>query len=136
MEDDFFEDSLLVGISCTLPSYRLCWLLNQTLDFSFVRKAKMDIQLASKSKNKEIFLAVYQYQTPFNGPRYTLYQLKAKSHFLLPELKALDYLVMVESGSAEETATWLAEYLRQMPLIQLAQIINPMELKNRNNLLV
>ncbi|MEO6833097.1 MAG: IPExxxVDY family protein [Chitinophagaceae bacterium] len=139
MEDEFFEDSLLVGVACPVSSYRLCWLLNRTLNFSFYRKTKMDIELISKEskgKKEKIVLPVYHYLSPFNGPRYTLYQLKVGSLRLLPELKALDYLVMVQSGTPEETTAQFAQYLKQIPLIQLAQIINPLELKSRNNLLV
>lgn len=136
MEDEFFEDSLLVGIASSVSSYRLCFLLNQALNFSFYRKTKMDIELASKDKKTEFYLPVYQYLSPFNGPRYTLYQLKVVSLRLLPELKSLDYLVMVQNGNPEETATEFVRNVKQIPLIQLAQIINPMDLKSRNNLLV
>ncbi|MBS1645585.1 MAG: IPExxxVDY family protein [Bacteroidetes bacterium] len=135
MEDEFFEDSLLLGIACTTPVYRLCFQINQLLGFDFVRATKLDIELPTKG-NKECILPVFQYAAPYNGPRYTLYQLKVANHRLLPELKTLDYLIMVQSSFPEEITYNLAQQIRQIPNIQLAKIINPFDLKKRNNLLV
>lgn len=135
MQEDFFADAALIGIVSPVPAYQFCWLLNQHFDMDFVRDAEHDICLQSKG-NKQHYFAVYQYAAPLNGPKYVLYRLKSDKQTLLPEAKGLDYLWMVQSTCPDNHAEHLAELLRNMPQVQLAQMINPGQLKNLNHLLV
>ena len=135
MQEDFFADAALIGIVSPVPAYQFCWMLNQHFDMDFVRDAEHDICVQNKN-NEQHYFAVYQYAAPLNGPKYVLYKLKSNKQSLLPETKGLDYLWMVQSTCPDNHAEQLAELLRTMPQVQLAQMINPGQLKNLNHLLV
>lgn len=135
MAEDFFADTALTGIVCALPVYRFVWLLNEKLDMDFVRKPDMDIMLQS-SKGKEHFFSVYQYCTPLNGCQHIMYQLKSEKEALLPEVKQLDYLWLIQSATAAEDARKIAHHMRDIGEIQLAQLLQADKLKSHNNLLV
>lgn len=135
MQEEFFADAALIGMVSALPFSRLCWLLNTRFDISFIRRPDMDICL-QKSPAKQHFFPIYEYNIPLSETRYLLYKLKSHTEALLPELKQLDYLWMIQSCSAETDATSFTGLLRDMPEIQLAQTLTPDRLKNISHLLL
>jgi hypothetical protein len=135
MQEDFFADSALIGIATALPGYGLCWQINRYFGFNFIREAELDICLQKGIDNKRYF-SIYQYCVPMSGSRHVIYKLKSEKDALLPEAKQLDYLWLVQSSTPELDAYQYMQYLRQMPEIQLAQVLAPERLKNINNLLL
>jgi len=135
MAEEFFSDTALTGIVCALPAYRFMWLLNERLDMNFMRNPDMDVMIQS-SKGKEHYFSVYQYCTPLNGCQHLMYQLKSDKETLLPEVKQLDYLWLIQSATAEEDARAIIHHMRDIGEIQLAQLLSLDKLKNQNNLLV
>jgi len=71
-----------------------------------------------------------------NGNSYLVYKLKHEKESLLPEVKQLDYLWMIQGGTAEDDAEQIANYLREIPEVQLAQILQADKLKNLVHLIV
>jgi hypothetical protein len=139
MSKDFFEDCAMIGIAAAQPGYRFCWLVNNYFDISFVRDPAQNIYLQKKDKEKkenEYQFAVYQYDLPDSDHKYLLYKLKDGSESLLPETKQMDYLWLIQTANPEEDAYRIARELRNIPDVQLAQILTPEQLKNLNNLLV
>ncbi len=135
MQEDFFADTALIGIVSALPHYRFCWLMNQKLDIEFAREPEQDIMVQASAK-RQVYYSIYKYQMPLNGSTYTLYQLKRDKDILLPEVKQLDYLWMVQSASAEEDAQKLIQHLREIPEVQLAQVLSPERMKNLSHLIL
>jgi hypothetical protein len=135
MEEDFFSDCALIGIVSALPAYKLCWKLNEKLDTNFIREPELDI-LVQKSKNVQHYFPIYQYALPLSGCRHLLYKLKNEKEALMPEIKQLDYLWMIQSHEAMHEAHIAAQQLRDIADIQLAQILDLDKLKNASNLLV
>lgn len=135
MEEDFFSDSALIGIVSALPAYKLCWKLNTGLDLNFVREPELDIFL-QKTKTTRHYFPIYQYAIPLSGCRHLMYKLKSDKEALLPEVKQLDYLWLIQSHEAAHEAHIAAQQLRNIADIQLAQILDLEKLKNLSNLLV
>jgi hypothetical protein len=135
MQEDFFADTSLIGIVSPLPVYRFCWLLNQHLDLDFTRDPEMDVVLQTTPKETHYF-PMYQFCMPMHGSQFFIYKLKSGKETLLPEVKQLDYLWMIQSASPEEDAEKMTGALRNIPDIQLAQILSTDRLKNLSHLLV
>lgn len=135
MQEEFFTDTTLIGIASPLPGYRFCWMLNEYFDMNFVRDADLDICIQDNGKEAHYF-PLYRYDMPLNGNRYLLYKLKSDKENLLPEIRQLDYLWMIQSNTSETDAQLITQQLRELPDIQLAQMILPERLKNLNYLLV
>lgn len=135
MQDEFFADTALIGIVSALPPYRFCWTLNNKLDIDFIRVPELDIVLQTNPES-QLYFPIYQYNMPVNGTNYLLYKLKNGNETLLPEVRQLDYLWMIQSKSAVEDADTIIRYLRDIPDIQLAQILSAENLKNRMYLVV
>jgi hypothetical protein len=135
METDFFTDAALIGIASSLPVYRLCWMLNRRFDVNFVRKPDMDVYLQKKPQ-QEHFFSIYQYCVPLSGTRYLLYKLRSDLVPLMPEIRQLDYVWMIQSGNAEQEAAVITRHLRSLPEVQMAQVLEPSKLKSLNHLLI
>ena len=135
MQEDFFTDTAMIGIGTAQQGYRFCWLLNRHFDINFLRDPEQNICVQKKDTSKHYF-PIYQYDLPNSGHKYLLYKLKTGNEFLLPETRQLDYLWLIQTATPEEDARQIAAELRNIPEVQLAQILDAEQLKNLNNLLV
>ena len=134
MQEDFFGDAAMIGIVTAMPGYHLCWLLNKLFEIEFIRDPDQDIPM--QKKENLYYFPIYQYNFPESSYKYMLYKLKNGNEPLLPETKQLDYLWLVQTDSPEEDAYYIAGKLRNIPDIQLAQILEADQLKSLSNLLV
>ena len=135
MVEDFFAETSLIGIVCTHPAYRLAWLLNTKFNLDFVRETESDIQKNDVDK-KEHFFIVYKQINPTIGIDFTLYKLRSEKETLLPEVKQLDYIWMIQNYNHEEQAQQYIQHLKTIDEIQLAQQLDPDKLKNIINLVI
>ncbi len=135
MQDDFFEGTSLIGIASSLPAYRFCWLLNHKFDLDLVRDPDSDLSVRV-SKTETAYFPIYKYNVPLNGNSHLIYKLKLEKESLLPEIRQLDYLWMIQSTAPETEANEYTAHLRNLPEVQLAQILSPDRLKHLSHLLV
>lgn len=137
MEESFFSGTALIGISSPLPVYRLCWLFNEHMGTNFTRRSPAeDIELQRpKSEIKEYF-PLYNYEIDNQGGQHFLYKLKSGNETLLPEIKQVDYVWLIESADAEAEADIVVQHIKTLPDILLAWVLEPDKLKHLNHLLV
>ena len=135
MQEDFFADTSFVGLASPLPLYKLCWLINRLFDIQFTRDPDLDI-CSQISKDQQQFFPIYTHMAPLSGTSHHLYTLKLNNYSLLPEIKQLDYLWTIQSTSFEADALSVSQSLRNVPEIQLAQILYPDKLKNLSYLIL
>ena len=134
MQEDFFEDTAMIGIGTAQQGYRFCWMLNNHFDINFLRDPEQNICL--QKKDSKYYFPIYQYTLPNSNHKYLLYKLKTGNEFLLPEARQLDYLWLIQTASPEEDALHITKELKNIPDVQLAQILDPEQMKNLINLLV
>ena len=135
MHEEFFSDTSLIGIVCALPPYRFCGLMNTCFDLKLTRDCESDICVKT-SQNISYYFALYRNHVPMNSNKFSVYELKREKQSLLPELKQLDYLFMIQGPNAEEDARQYIDALRGINEIQLARMIELEKLKNVDYLLV
>jgi hypothetical protein len=135
MEEAFFSDTVLIGLVSRLPAHRICWMLNRRFGLCFRRQADLDICVPDQ-EGAECYFPMYEYTVPLSDERHLLYRLKTRGEFLVPELKQLDFLWMIQSSDAADAAEELTPFLREQEDIQLAQILSADRLKHLNYLLV
>ncbi len=136
MQEDFFAETAMLGIATAAPAYHLCWILNRHFDINFVRDPDLDIFAKKKKEEEEYHFPIYKYDPPNSSHRYLLYKLKNGTESLLPETRQLDYLWLIQTANPEEDVDRIAREIRNIPEVQLAQILVPGQLKSVNNLLI
>jgi hypothetical protein len=132
IEDTFFENAALVGISSDKPIYTLCHNLNEAFQLSFVRKPLLDVTIGKKNQEQFSF-AVYQSHVPRSAFIFTLYKLKVEDILLLPTVKNIDYIWLIMGEDiidAEDLAMMYLKKLRSMPEIQFVTLLEKEKIKN------
>lgn len=133
-QESFFAETAMIGIASSVPAYRLCWLLNERFGINFARDPGQNIVV--RKKDAQYHFAVFQYELPNSTYKYLFYQLKNGKEVLLPETKQLDFIWLLQTACPDEDAVDIAAALRDIPEVQLAQILSAEQLRNINNLLL
>ena len=135
MQDDFFEDAVIIGIRCALPAYRFCWLLNNMLGTNFKRDPEFDIKM-EKHGADAVFFEVFEFELPQNSGKHIIYKLKTQEVHLMPEIKNLDFIWLIQTTIAHNDAKDILERCRNIHEIELAQILPLHQLKSKQHLLI
>lgn len=135
MHEDFFSDSSLISIGCSLPIYRFCWLLNQSFNIELKRLSPEHDICVHTTPDVQHYYALYRYEVPNSSDSYTLYQIKNGNQTLLADLKNIDYILLLQGPIATELKSRFLQSLRTLSDIQLAQEVFPYQIKNIDYLL-
>lgn len=137
LEDDFFDNTHLLGIVAPLPDYQFCWHLNHILNLDFRKCTHVDIVIYRKSR--EYIFNVYEYQMPNSQIVHYLYNNKYEGEYLLPEFKNFDFVWLVKSDEDDFLQIDLpqvVESINQIPQVQLITEIPLEKVKNKSLLIL
>ncbi|MEO5966836.1 MAG: IPExxxVDY family protein, partial [Ferruginibacter sp.] len=117
-EISFFEDARIIGMVAPLKDYSFIWNLNNQLGFNFRINNFLEIQL--KRKGRDYFFDVFEYKSQTSEILHYIYNNQHDGEFLLPELKHLDFLLLLkfEIITNEEVKN-LMEAIRKISGVQL-----------------
>ncbi len=118
----------------SLKDYRLCWAINRTLNIELTRQD--DLEISNAKKRQEASFNLFHYEDEINFLHYYLIANKSAGAFLLPELKQVDYLLMLRGDAAEETKEELLQQLKNLAGIEALFAANPAELRSKENLIL
>lgn len=134
LEDDFFESSRLMGIIASVKAYQLCWQLNHSLGFDF--SVNTEIEIIWKKKSRTFYFPIYEYLEKGKAVSHYLYTNHNKAEFLLPELKHIDFLWLIQGDFyTDEEINQLMNQLRNVSAVQLVNLFELKGLKNKQNLI-
>lgn len=132
LEDDFFENAALLGITSDKPIYSLCHLLNVSFNLAFKRTPNLDVRIGKKNQQQFSF-PVYQSTVPRSAFCFTLYKLKIDQIQLLPTLGNIDYIWLVageDALDADDIAMLYLSKLRLIKEVQFATLLEKERIKN------
>ena len=134
LAQEFFEDSLLLGIVAPVKDYQFSWQLNQILGFNFRVNNDFEIQLSKR--DRKYFFAIYEYAVPSTCLVHYLYNNQFDGEYLLPEFKHLDFLWLIkgEAVSPEELKS-LMQSIRSLPGVQLVNEMTNEKIKHKQHLI-
>ncbi len=134
LAQEFFEDSLLLGIVAPIKDYQFSWQLNQILGFNFRMNNDFEIQL--KKKERKYFFAIYEYAVPSTCLVHYLYNNQFDGEYLLPEFKHLDFLWLIkgQAVSPEELKALMLS-IRSLPGVQLVNEMTNEKIKHKQHLI-
>ncbi len=134
LAQEFFEDSLLLGIVAHIKDYQFSWQLNQILGFNFRVNNDFEIQLSKKQR--KYFFSVYEYAVPSTCLLHYLYNNQFDGEYLLPEFKHLDFLWLIkgEAVSAQELKS-LMQSIKSLPGVQLVNEMTNEKIKHKQHLI-
>jgi len=131
---EFFEDSILLGIVAPVKNYLMSWHLNQVLGFDFRIKHEYEIQLSKKTR--QYFFSIYEYKVPSISLTHYLYNNQFDGEYLLPEFKHLDFLWLIKGDplSPDELKD-LIQSIKSLQGVQLVIEMTNEKIKNKQHLI-
>lgn len=128
LEVDFDYDFDLVGISCHLRDYRLCWLLNKSLGIELVRDTE-------GAETPQGLFALFSGKCPETRTIIHLLVNRGPDGWMIPEQRQADFLLMLRENAKWNTED-LVRDLKNHNQILTAFAIDPNGLKSKENLLL
>jgi len=124
LNDDFFEETRLLGITAHVKNYQFCWQLNNLLGFNFRLNGDIEIHLRKKeSQEPNSFLMHYLYHNQFDG------------EYLLPEFKHMDFLWLMKGDWVDdEKCNWIKQSVKTIAGVQLVAELTNEQIKNKGNM--
>ena len=134
LAEEFFEDSLLLGIVAPVKDYLFSWQLNRVLGFSF--RVNHDIEIKLSKKQRTYYFSIYEYTVPAAGIIHYLYNNQFDGEYLLPEFKHLDFLWLIKGEDVgKEDLLSLMQAIRSLPGVQLVNEMTNEKIKHKQHLI-
>lgn len=134
LAEEFFDQTLLLGIMAPMESHQFVWQVNQSMRFDFRINNEIEIQLTKKNRN--YFFSVFEYHEPNQTLFYYLYKNQYDGEYLLPEFKHLDYLWLSKGDLPDsEGEKALISDVRSIPGVQLVIELNNEKIRNKQHLI-
>ncbi|MEZ5014608.1 MAG: IPExxxVDY family protein [Chitinophagales bacterium] len=128
-------DFILLGIATPLHDYRLAWFLNNQLHKTFSRSE--DLVITDSAGRIQRNFARFDYDEEITKSHFTLLQNRHNTGFLVPELKEMDYLLLIRSDYYRKRVPGILKKIKAIPEVQITAKVEDVEnLKSRNNLIL
>lgn len=134
LAEEFFEESVLLGIVAPVKDYLLCWNLNQILGFNFRINTDLEIQLTKRKRT--YFFSVYEYLVPSVALTHYLYNNQFDGEYLLPEFKHLDFMWLIKGDFDNGELPPLIQSIKSLPGVQLVVEMTNEQIKNKQHLIL
>jgi hypothetical protein len=124
-------DFKILAIVSTLKDYRLCWFLNQTMQWNLTRVEDLELRDGTGGG-----FSHFLYADESEKSLYHLVSNKNGTDFLVPELKTNDFFLLVKGHCPPATFDHFQETLRTISQVQAVFSIEPKSLSSVNNLII
>lgn len=133
LNDDFFEDTRLLGITAPVKNYQFCLQLNNQLGYQF--RLNNDIEIHLRRKERSYYFSVYQSAEPNSFLVHYLYHNHCDGEYLLPEFKHMDFLWLMKGDLVDaEKGEWIKQSVRNINGVQLVAELTNEQIKNKGNM--
>lgn len=131
LEEEFFEDVVLIGIVSPKQPYQAIWHINEKLNVSFEKNHDHERVV------NNTYFEVFSYLEPEKLRENIIFSNRNKQHYLIPEAKNIDYIWMLKGGhEIQQQKSFLLEFLPKISIISYSFEINPEIIKNKMNLVL
>jgi hypothetical protein len=123
-----FEFALL-GISCHVKDYKLCWLLNKSIQVEFSQSDPIELAAGKKKVNYNVFM----HDDEEMCTQFFIIANKSDGHYLVPEQKNIDYWLKVEGNYDENDVMELQKKIKPIPGVLTVFQLEVSKLKSKQN---
>ena len=133
LNEDFFEDTRLLGITAPIKSYQFCWHLNNLLGYQF--RLNTDIEIHLRKKERSYYFSVYESIVPNSFLSHYVYHNQYDGEYLLPEFRHMDFLWLMKGDFVDdEKCTWIKQTINNIAGVQLVVELTNEQIKNKGNM--
>ena len=145
---EFDHDYTLIGIHSILEDFRIAYFLNQNLNINLNRSSE---DLDFPSKNCSFPFYIYEDEATFttwsllsnkyvfvenvSSLKNNLFKKETKTSFLIPEKKKVDYFIKINRTISQNNLLNILTKINKTPKIITSYILDPNNLKSKENLI-
>lgn len=122
------EDFCLLGVVTDEPDYKLCWLINQTLDMNLEKQE--DLRLYHRKLNEEQVFSWFSFQDPDSLITYRVVRNRSENGYFLDEMKNIDYLIHIQG---EIHTRRISEFMLSVGSLEPVRMCVPSDLSRIKN---
>lgn len=126
-------DFVLIAVTTSLRDYRICHLINKSLNFNFGKISDLEVDIY-QATGPAIF-SRYHYHWEASETDFYFIANKGPEGYLIPEMRKADYFLMIKNYIDEDDLDNLLSALNKIPEIVASVKIDPKKIKSRENLL-
>jgi hypothetical protein len=122
----------IVGISSHENDYRLVWSMNEQLKMQFIRTTNLTVYDPKVEADLEFSRYIFN-----DEERYLKYEMlsnRCDNGFLFPEIKNVDYLLLITGELSHTAFEGLIKKTRKIDIVSTAFAIQAVKLKNLSKL--
>lgn len=127
-------DFALVAITSSLEAHVLCFKLNRQLNISLCRIDELEISFREEGVDS-LHFSRYFYQNSSVETAFYLLGNRSIGGFLVPEMKNVDFFLLVQNCIDEEDLKASISTINQIAEVLVAVQVDPKEVKSRENLI-
>jgi hypothetical protein len=127
-------DFVLIAVTTALKDYRICYLVNRSLNFNFVKID--DLEAVIEPANVLSLFSRYQFNSESAKTNFYFIANKGTEGYLLPEMRKADYFLMTKNIIPDNELDSLISVLNKIPEIVAAVKIDPKKIKSREKSLI
>lgn len=133
LNEDFFDDTRLLGITAPLKNYQFCLQLNNLLGYQFRLNPGLEIHL--RRKERSYYFSIYESKEPNSFLVHYLYHNQFDGEYLLPEFKHMDFLWLMKGDLVDDArCNWIKQSVRNLSGVQLVAELTNEQIKNKGNM--
>ncbi|RKD12511.1 hypothetical protein BCY91_11785 [Pelobium manganitolerans] len=125
-------DFKLLAITAQLRDYRLCHIINKYTESDFEKSD--DLVISFKNTGTKYY-SCYTYFPDNVECYFTLLSNRGTDGLLIPEMKEIDFFIIIKEFIDDEDFDLFFAQLKQIPEIQAVAELNPNKLKSKENLI-
>ncbi len=136
LTDDFYEDAKLFGISSSIRDFRLILQLNKLFGFWF--RCRADMEIALRRRERDYYFSVFFHQLSNTNTTFYLYNNGNDGEYLLPELKMMDFILLIKGGGFQPTPEQYAPLInafKNLNSVRLISEVNVLQIQSKANLM-
>jgi hypothetical protein len=128
------EDFCLLGVVTDEPDYKLCWMINQSLDMNFEKQE--ELRLYHRKMQDEQIFSLFAYHDENALITFRIIKNRTENGYFLDELKNIDYLIHIQG---EINTIRISNFLLSVGALKPVRMCVPTDLskiKNKERLLL
>ncbi len=135
INESFFENTRLLGITAPIKNYLFAWNLNSNLGFNF--RLNNDIEIPLIRKERTYRFSIYQSNESNSALIHLLYHNHCDGEYLLPEFKHMDYLWLMKDDMVDdEKCNWIRQSIKTINGVQLVAELTNEQIRNKGNMII
>lgn len=128
------EDFCLLGVVTDEPDYKLCWMINQSLDMNFEKQE--ELRLYHRKMQDEQIFSLFTYHDENALITFRIIKNRTENGYYLDELKNIDYLIHIQG---EINTIRISNFMLSVGALKPVRMCVPTDLskiKNKERLLL